>query len=121
MSSGLGMDTILVPVAKDESRNQSQNTLEDLFADVEFQASFPPISATARIMSWSRTISKLRMRSIRFPNPTLRISPQKMSFNLLAKRYPRPTTRALMTGNHSTVLILPLHPSTRRRNQLLRK
>jgi hypothetical protein len=47
MLSGLGMGTILVPVAKDEPNTQSQNALEDLFADVEFQASFPPISATA--------------------------------------------------------------------------
>lgn len=42
------MDTVtVVPVAKDESSIQSQNALEDLFADVEFQASYPPISATA--------------------------------------------------------------------------
>lgn len=45
MSSGLGMDSILGSVAKDESSTQSQVALKDLFADVEFQASFPPISA----------------------------------------------------------------------------
>lgn len=54
MASGLWVDTIVVPVIKDESSTQSQNALEDLFADVEFQASFPPISATAsnNVSTW---------------------------------------------------------------------